>query len=183
MSGVDEARLALEKDSVSLPLSEANATRIIELTKSLFSKGYDDIELIGKVEDAQICYINLLDADGAQSYEELREEVKLNLVNTRCVAEDGIVADSATVQATDPKAQEKLVSWVRTESDYFSPAGEEDMAPSQQINVLIEASRTIANVSAKDDKVAFIIRPTILHENLMKAIMEARGVKFERTEK
>ncbi len=180
MAGVKEARLALERESIVLPSSEATSARLIELTKGLFSKGYKDVELIGKVAEAQVCYIDLLDVDGATGYEDLAEDVKLNLVNDRCVVEDGVVCDSLTVQATNPKAWDKLSGWMKVDTDYFNLNDEEITPPPVQIQALIDAGKAIAESLNEPDKLEFILRPTELHDNLLKAIMEARGVEMRR---
>jgi len=182
VSGVEEARLALEKGSFVIPFSEAAPGIFLELTKRLFSKGYDDVEIIGKIADAQICYVDLLNSGGAATYQELQEDIKLNLTNTNYAIENGIISDSATVQATDPRAWEMLDQWERTDADYFTLKNEESLSPAKQIELLIQAARAVASVNGEVEKLDFILRPTELHDNLLKAIMEARGVKMERIE-
>ncbi len=183
MAGVEEARLALERESFVIPSSEATPAKLVELTKSLFSKGYKDVELIGKVAEAQVCYIDFLEADGAVGYDDLAEDIKLNLANDRYVVEDGIVCDSLTVQATNPKAWGKFSGWTKADTDYFSLNDEESTPPSVQIQALIDAGKTIAESLDEPDKLEFILRPTELHDNLLKAIMEARGVEMRRIER
>ncbi|MHB8842567.1 MAG: hypothetical protein ACYC56_12415 [Candidatus Aquicultor sp.] len=182
MAGVDEARLHLERESVVLSPAEASLARIIEATKGLFSRGYGDVELIGKVADKQVCYINLLDAGSASSYNELSEETRLGLENATYVVKDGIVGDSLMVQATTPEAQQRLGDWKRDESDYFTLEAEARMSPVEQIEALIEAAAAVAASSGELEKLDFILRPTVLHDNLLRAIMEARGVELRRVE-
>lgn len=180
MSGVEEARLRLEKASIGLSAAEATSAKVIELTKELFSKGYKDVELIGKVTDAQICYVNLLDAGHAENYQNLDEDIKLSLLNDSYIIEDGIISDSATIQSSNPKVSEKLSLWLRAESDYFNLKDEEDRAPSEQVEALVGAAKLIADGSGGTENLDFILRPTELHNDLLRALMEARGVVINR---
>lgn len=182
VSRVEDARVRLERESIVLPPTEANPVRIIEATKDLFLRGYGDVELIGTVVDRQVCYINLLDAGNAASYHELSNELKLSLVNASYVVKDGIVCDSLMVQASTPEARERLGDWKRDESDYFTLDTEEHMSPAEQIEALIRAAEAVAISSGELKKLVFILRPTILHDNLLKALMEARGVEMRRVE-
>jgi len=182
MAGVDEARLHLERESILLSPGEASMARVIEATKDLFLRGYGDVELIGKVADKQVCYINLLDAGNASSYNELSEETKLGLENANYVVRDGIVGDSLMVQATTPEAQQSLGDWKRDESDYFTLEAEARISPVEQIEALIKAAEAVAVSSGELEKLDFILRPTALHNNLLRAIMEARGVGMRRVE-
>ncbi|MCL6472348.1 MAG: hypothetical protein K6T91_05995 [Firmicutes bacterium] len=182
VAGVEEAKLALEKESVVLPASEATPATIIDSTKRIFSKGYKGVELIGKVGDAQICFIELMDTDGATNFDELGEDIKLNLMNDSALIEDGMIADSATVQATNPKSWDRLSGWIRVDNDYFNIKDEENMPPSKQIEALLEAGMAIAESLDGQGKLDLILRPTELHTALLKALMEARGVEMRRIE-
>lgn len=180
--GIEEAKLALEKESVVLPSSEATPAALIKNVKQMFSKGYKEVELIGKAGDAQICFIELMDAGSATDFSELDEDIKLNLMKDSALIEDGIIADSATVQATNPKVWARLSGWIRADNDYFNINGEENMAPSRQLEALLEAGKAIAESLDNEGKLDLILRPTELHTALLRALMEARGVEMRRVE-
>lgn len=185
MSGVDEARQELENQSIIVSSSEVTSSMLIAGTKDLFSKGYGDVELIAKIGDAQIAYIELMDAGEAKDYQELAEEIRLNLLNDSYIIENGIVGDSLTIQALTQHAQEELSQldqWKNDESNYFSLNNEEGLSPTQQIEALINVTKSIANSTNELNKLQFLLRPTVLHENLLKALMDLRGIKFDRIE-
>jgi len=182
MTTVGEAKARLEQESIVISSPEATVEKIIRITKAMFFKGYDSVEFIGKVADAQICYIELINAGNAASFEEIAPAVKINLLNVDYIIEDGIVSESATLQASNSKVWEQLDQWTKADSDYFNLKNEESTPPSQQIEALIAASEVIANGSDELEKLQFILRPTRLHEDLLKALMEARGLKMSRVE-
>ncbi|HZD60188.1 MAG TPA: hypothetical protein VE439_07020 [Anaerolineae bacterium] len=182
MAGVVEAKAELERESVALSPVEATPERLIELTKDIFSKGYGDVELIGKVDDSQICYVELIDTNGATSFVELADDTKLTLVNSNYAIEDGVLCESITVQSSNPQALEVLDRWTRVEADYFNLIDEETTPPLQQLDALVAAARKIASSLGEPEKLQFILRPTELHDNLLRALMEARGVRLERVE-
>lgn len=185
MSGVDEARQELENQSIVVSSSEVTSSMLIASTKDIFSKGYGDVELIAKIGDAQIAYIELMDAGEAKDYQGLAEEIRLNLLNDSYIVENGIVSDSLTIQALTQQAQEELSQldqWNNDESNYFSLHDEESMPPTQQIEALIDITKSIASSTDELNKLQFVLRPTVLHENLLKALMASRGIKLGRIE-
>jgi len=185
MSEVDEARQELEDQSIVVASSEVTSNILVSGIKSIFSKGYGDVEMIAKIGDIQIAYIELKDAGEAKDYRDLSEEIRLNLLNDSYIIEDGIVSDSLTVQAITQQAQDELSrldQWNNDESNYFSLNNEESLSPTRQIEALIDITKSIANSTNELNKLQFLLRPTVLHENLLKALMGLRGIKFDRVE-
>lgn len=183
MQMVKEARIKLEQESVVLSPLEADPKRLIQLARGIFSKGYSDVELIGKIGDAQICYGELIDAGDATSFTELSDEVKSDLLNADYLIEDGVISESATLQTSNPKAWEMLDRWIRADADYFNLRNEENVSPSQQIEALVNGAKAIAAASDDMENLQFILRPTELHNNLLRALIESRGLRLDRAER
>ena len=177
-----ETKAELERETVIVAEREVSAARLVATAKEMFGRGRGEVEVVVKVGSVQIGYIELYDTGGATTFAEVSDSVKLNLANLEYTLEEGIIAESATLQASNPGARGELQAWVNTESDYFDLRNEQRKSATEQLDALIAATRSIAAATDELDRLDFLIRPTELHSAFLKALMEAKGLKMERTE-
>lgn len=177
-----ETKAELERETVIVAEREVSADRLVETAREMFGRGRSEVEVVVKVRSVQIGYIELYDTGGATTFAEVSDSVKLNLANLEYTIEEGIIAESATLQASNPGARGELHAWVNTESDYFDLKNEQQKSATEQLDALIAATRSIASATDELDQLEFLMRPTELHSAFLKALMEAKGLKMERTE-
>ncbi|MDI6817643.1 MAG: hypothetical protein QME41_10765 [Actinomycetota bacterium] len=182
MATLAEIKEELERESVIVLDRDVSASKLVALAKGMFNNGRSDVEVVVKLGSVQIGYIELYDAGGATTFAEVSDSVKLNLANLEYSIDEGIIAESATLQASNPGARGELHAWVNTESDYFDLKNEQQKSAAEQLDALIAATRSIAAATDELDRLEFLMRPAELHSAFLKALMEAKGLKFERTE-
>ena len=179
---IEETKANLERESVIVSERDVSAAMLVALAKGMFDSGRSEVELVVKVGSVQIGYIELYDAGGATSFAEVSDSIKLNLAKLEYSIDQGIIAESVTLQASNPGARGGLYAWVNTESDYFDLKDEQHKSATEQLDALIAATRSIAAATDEHDRLEFLMRPTELHSAFLKALMEAKGLKLERTE-
>ncbi|MDP2210161.1 MAG: hypothetical protein Q8J63_00270 [Candidatus Aquicultor sp.] len=182
MATIEETKAQLERESVTVSERDVSAAKLVALAKGMFESGRSNVEVVVKLGSVQIGYIELYDAGGATTFAEVSDSVKLNLANLEYSIEEGMIAESVTLQASNPGARGGLYAWVNTESDYFDLKNEQQKSAVEQLDALIAATRSIAAATDELDRLEFLMRPAELHSAFLKALMDAKGLKFERTE-